>query len=217
MAEIKKTESGVIEIGYTPSMFGEPLRLCLAAAAIIGVLYLLGVLPYYGIHFKILKFKFKISAVFIKKVLLWALGISSCALAYIILLIKTTRVQINPIIVKLDRGIVIRTTDALDLVHVRDFEVKRSLVDMFFGVRKIILMSKDITHPTLILRGVPVEVADEIFNFISMQSTENIVAWRKARDYQRDKHRLEKGAEPTDETPFNANAGMPGIDDSDDK
>jgi membrane protein YdbS with pleckstrin-like domain len=63
-----------------------------------------------------------------------------------------------------EEGILLRTTNRIDLIDVDDVAVRRSLVGRFVNVGTIVLTSSDKSHPVVALIGIddPLEVAELI-------------------------------------------------------
>jgi len=63
-----------------------------------------------------------------------------------------------------DRGIITRTTDQLELIRVDDIRVRQGLLDRLLGLGDVIVVSTDATDGTLVVRGIdkPHDVAELI-------------------------------------------------------
>jgi membrane protein YdbS with pleckstrin-like domain len=64
----------------------------------------------------------------------------------------------------IDRGILSRTTDQLELIRVDDISVRRSIIDRMVGLGNVIIRSTDASDPELVMRGI--EKADDVAEHI---------------------------------------------------
>ncbi|MCG3178200.1 MAG: hypothetical protein BIFFINMI_00525 [Phycisphaerae bacterium] len=55
----------------------------------------------------------------------------------------------------IDRGLLTRTTDQLELIRVDDISVRQTLIDRLVGLGTVIVRSTDATDPALYIRGIP--------------------------------------------------------------
>jgi uncharacterized membrane protein YdbT with pleckstrin-like domain len=78
-------------------------------------------------------------------VILGALALKKRAVAW---LVTTRRIEI-------ERGVVARRIDTLELWRVRDVEFRQGIAQRLFGVATIVVLSHDEEQPHLELRGVP--------------------------------------------------------------
>jgi membrane protein YdbS with pleckstrin-like domain len=74
------------------------------------------------------------------------------------------RYRLTPQRLFIDRGILSRTTDQLELIRVDDISVRRSIIDRMVGLGNVIVRSTDASDPELTIRGVP--GADEVAEHI---------------------------------------------------
>jgi hypothetical protein len=90
----------------------------------------------------------------------WWLGLALCILGAIspvipIILTKTIRYRISNYRIDVERGLLSKNIDTLELWHVEDIKLHQSLTDRMLGVGRIIIVSHDATTPELVLRDLP--------------------------------------------------------------
>lgn len=72
-----------------------------------------------------------------------------------ILMVKTVRYRISNYRIDLERGLLSKRIDTLELWHVEDIQFYQSLLDRILQVGDITIVSHDDTTPKLVVRGVP--------------------------------------------------------------
>ena len=78
--------------------------------------------------------------------------------------------------IKYSRGIFQRQVDFLEMYRIKDFDQKQSLLMNLLGIMNVRLMTSDISHPMLELKGIPVSnITDVIRQSVEQSRRENRV------------------------------------------
>ena len=84
--------------------------------------------------------------------------------------------EISAVQVKYSRGVFQRKVDFLEMYRIKDFDQEQSLVMRMLGLMHIRLMTSDISHPMLELKGIPISnIADVLRQLIEKSRKENRV------------------------------------------
>ncbi len=76
-------------------------------------------------------------------------------LAYKILYWRMVKYEISSTQIKYSRGVLHIKMDFLEMYRIKDFDQRQSLVMRLLNIMHIKLMTSDITHPVLELKGIP--------------------------------------------------------------
>lgn len=79
-------------------------------------------------------------------------------------------------------GVLNRCTATMDLVKIKDINMKRSLFERLFGIARLEIYSKDKSHPYIVLKGIPKRTAFAMFEKINIFATDTYVEYRRRRD-----------------------------------
>jgi hypothetical protein len=71
------------------------------------------------------------------------------------ILTKTIRYRVSNYRIDVERGLLSKNIDTLELWHVEDIKLHQSLTDRMLGVGRIVIVSHDATTPELELRDLP--------------------------------------------------------------
>jgi len=95
---------------------------------------------------------------------------------YRILYWRLVRYEISPQQIKYSRGVFQRRIDFLEMYRIKDFDQRQSLVMNMLGIMHIRLMTSDISHPILEMKGIPKSnIADVLRDLIEQSRRENRV------------------------------------------
>jgi uncharacterized membrane protein YdbT with pleckstrin-like domain len=107
---------------------------------------------------------------------LLVLIIPSMIILYRILYWKLVSYEISPQQIKYTRGILHRRIDFLEMYRVKDFDQRQSLIMNILGIMHIRLMTSDISHPMLEMKGIPTSnIADVLRALVEQSRKENRV------------------------------------------
>jgi hypothetical protein len=87
----------------------------------------------------------------------WLIGIGAGFVVGVwpVIVVKTVRYRISNYRIDLERGLLSKRIDTLELWHVEDIQFYQSLLDRILQVGDITIVSHDDTNPKLVLKGVP--------------------------------------------------------------
>lgn len=86
------------------------------------------------------------------------------------------RYEISPQQIKYARGIFQRQVDFLEMYRIKDFDQRQSLIMNILGIMHIRLMTSDISHPMLELKGIPKSnIVDVLRELIEQSRKDNRV------------------------------------------
>jgi uncharacterized membrane protein YdbT with pleckstrin-like domain len=68
---------------------------------------------------------------------------------------RLVRYEISPEQIKYTRGVLQRKIDFLEMYRIKDFDQRQSLIMNMLGIMHIRLMTSDISHPMLEIKGIP--------------------------------------------------------------
>ena len=95
-------------------------------------------------------------------------------LLYKILYWRLVRYEISQQQIKYTRGVFQRKTDFLEMYRIKDFDQRQSFVMNLLGIIHIRLMTSDISHPMLEIKGIPrSNIADVLRELIEQSRKEN--------------------------------------------
>ena len=89
-------------------------------------------------------------------ILLLAMTLPGMVILYRIIYWRQVKYEISREQIRYSRGIWHRQTDFLEMFRIKDFDQRQTLPMQMLGVMHIRLMTSDITHPVLELKGIPV-------------------------------------------------------------
>jgi uncharacterized membrane protein YdbT with pleckstrin-like domain len=113
---------------------------------------------------------------------------------YLIVVAKTTSIDIGNINLGMSRGVFVRDRDALDLTGITDFQKERTMLDMMLGISRLNIMSRDKTHPVLKLRGVSNKDADLVYDHLVAYSNRSMVEYVQGHQ-ERSKYNKQRGSQ----------------------
>ena len=91
------------------------------------------------------------------------MSLPTMAIIYRIIYWRRVRYEISSNQIKFSRGVLNRQGDFLEMYRIKNFDQKQSLIMRIFSIMHLRLMTSDISHPILELKGIPVSnVADVI-------------------------------------------------------
>lgn len=122
---------------------------------------------------------------FLKSLSLLALGLTLSLALYLILLMKTTRLELGKVNLNISKGLFLRREDALNITAIQDVRKERSLLDMLLGLSKVIVFSKDPTDPKLKIRGLAQADADLFYEHVVLYSNRNMVEFMQGQSERR--------------------------------
>lgn len=134
--------------------------------------------------------KTNISAEILQKLIYSIMIILTAYALYYILKTLTTSFSLNYKYIEYSHGVVVRSQDTVDMVVVKDQELKQGLYERILGLATITVMSTDITHPVLKMMGLPKKEADEALEFLRLYSSRSIVDYRMTQDMKRSKGKM---------------------------
>lgn len=109
-------------------------------------------------------------------IILSALILPILILTYRMLYWRSIRYDISPQQIKYARGIFQRKVDFLEMYRIKDFDQRQSFIMNLLGIMHIRLMTSDISHPMLELKGIPrSNIADVLRDLIEQSRKENRV------------------------------------------
>jgi len=86
------------------------------------------------------------------------------------------RYEISPEQIKYTRGVLQVKIDFLEMYRIKDFDQRQSLIMSMLGIMHIRLMTSDISHPMLVMKGIPKSnIADVLRELIEQSRRENRV------------------------------------------
>ena len=89
---------------------------------------------------------------------------------------RTVQYEISMEQIKFTRGIFQRKVDFLEMYRIKDFHQQQSLLMRMLGLMHIRLMTSDISHPMLELKGIPnSNIADVLRQLVERSRKENRV------------------------------------------
>jgi uncharacterized membrane protein YdbT with pleckstrin-like domain len=89
---------------------------------------------------------------------------------------RSIRYEISPQQIKYARGIFQRQVDFLEMYRIKDFDQRQSFLMNLLGIMHIRLMTSDISHPMLELKGIPrSSIAEVLRQLIEKSRKENRV------------------------------------------
>lgn len=98
-----------------------------------------------------------------------------------------TSYRVDEASLSIETGILSRNTDNIDMGDIKDFEVKRSLIDLLTGLSNIHLHSTDKTHPKYTMRGISIKNSITASEFIRLNSYNSYAGHTQALDAQKRK------------------------------
>lgn len=101
---------------------------------------------------------------------------------YYVILAKTTEFKLNFRCLQVESGVLNRTLDTIDLVSIKDQVIERPLLFRFLGLSRLIVISKDQTHPTLKISAVDSQKATLFFDYIRQNAYQNATEYWVAKD-----------------------------------
>jgi uncharacterized membrane protein YdbT with pleckstrin-like domain len=107
---------------------------------------------------------------------LLVLIIPSMIILFRILYWNLVSYEISPEQIKYTRGILQRRIDFLEMYRIKDFDQRQSLIMNMLGMMHIRLMTSDISHPMLEMKGIPTSnIADVLRALVEQSRKENRV------------------------------------------
>ena len=89
---------------------------------------------------------------------------------------RMVKYEISDSRIKYTRGIFQRQVDFLEMYRIKDFDQKQSLLMNLLGIMNVRLMTSDISHPMLEMKGIPVSnITDVIRQSVEQSRRENRV------------------------------------------
>jgi uncharacterized membrane protein YdbT with pleckstrin-like domain len=89
---------------------------------------------------------------------------------------RLVRYEISPEQIKYTRGVLQRKIDFLEMYRIKDFDQRQSLIMNMLGIMHIRLMTSDISHPMLEIKGIPKSnIAEVLRELIEQSRKENRV------------------------------------------
>ena len=129
----------------------------------LGQFFIMGVIIAVSMHFEVL-------------LGLFVLTIPSMIILYRILYWSLVSYEISPEQIKYTRGILQRRIDFLEMYRIKDFDQRQSLIMNMLGIMHIRLMTSDISHPMLEMKGIPTSnIADVLRALVEQSRKENRV------------------------------------------
>ena len=129
----------------------------------LGQFFIMGVIIAVSMHFEVL-------------LGLFVLTIPSMIILYRVLFWKLVSYEISPEQIKYTRGILQRKIDFLEMYRVKDFDQRQSLIMNMLGIMHIRMMTSDISHPMLEMKGIPTSnIADVLRALVEQSRKENRV------------------------------------------
>jgi hypothetical protein len=104
---------------------------------------------------------------------------------YYILLTKTESFSLTNKYIEYGHGIFNRSQDTVDLLVVKDQEMKQNLFEMLLGLARIKVISSDITHPELIIWGLSKKDALATLEHLRVYSIRNYTDYRLTQDMKK--------------------------------
>ena len=97
-------------------------------------------------------------------------------ITYRMLFWRSISYKISPQQIKYGRGVFLRQVDFLEMYRIKDFDQHQSFLMNLIGIMHIRLMTSDISHPMLELKGIPKSnIADILRELIEQSRKENRV------------------------------------------
>ncbi len=104
------------------------------------------------------------------------ISIPALIMLYRIIFWRMVKYEIATDQIKYSRGIFQRRVDFLEMFRIKDFDQQQSLTMRILGIMHIRLMTSDISHPMLELKGIPVSnITDVIRGLVEKARKENSV------------------------------------------
>lgn len=109
-------------------------------------------------------------------ILLIGISLPLLIIIYRIIYWRCIKYEITTDQIKYSRGVFNRQVDFLEMYRIKDFDQKQSLIMSILGIMHIRLMTSDISHPMLELKGIPVSnITDVIRQLVEESRKENRV------------------------------------------
>jgi uncharacterized membrane protein YdbT with pleckstrin-like domain len=175
---------------------GQFFKLLLGALVIAGAIYALNNYPK-QISKKIHKKSVVIKMTYLPDIIEGIAAASLLYMIYIVLITKTTKLEVGRVNFVFTHGIFDRKKDALDITGIQDFTQEQNLFDMVLGVSTFTIISKDKTNPNLVLRGIGKSDGLALFEHINVYSNKNIVKYVQS---QSDRENYRKKFHPNSES-----------------
>ena len=109
-------------------------------------------------------------------ILLIGISLPALMMFYRIIYWRRIKYELTTNQIKYGRGVLSRRVDFLEMYRIKDFDQKQSLIMNILGIMHIRLMTSDISHPMLELKGIPVSnITDVIRQLVEKSRKENRV------------------------------------------
>lgn len=104
---------------------------------------------------------------------------------YYVALTKTESFTLTNRYIEYNHGILTRTHDTVDLLIVKDQEMKQNLLEMIIGIAKLKVTSSDVTHPELIIWGLSKKDALATLEHLRVHTIRNYTDYRINQDIKK--------------------------------
>lgn len=111
--------------------------------------------------------------------------VSIIMLIHYVLDAKMTKFSVNFNFIEIKKGILNQSVDTIEMVKVRDQTLEKPIHLRVLGLCKLIVLSKDDTHPTLNMTAVNTKHAELFMNFIRRNSYGSATEFWVAKDRRR--------------------------------
>ena len=109
-------------------------------------------------------------------IILMGISLPTLMMLYRIIYWRRIKYELTTNQIKYSRGVLSRRVDFLEMYRIKDFDQKQSLIMNILGIMHIRLMTSDISHPMLELKGIPVSnITDVIRQLVEKSRKENRV------------------------------------------
>lgn len=176
-----------------PTLRGRFFEIFLSLGVAIYLIYLLKQIPPYGMWLDQL-IGLKIKFLHIKlsyATLAWPLKIiaslASFYAFFVFLQQKLTKYKLTDLFIERTHGVINRASDSTDLVSIKDQRLSRTLLDRVLGISRLLIISKDVTDPEMMIKGISSSDAQKIINFLRKYAFQNYTEWRIHKEKQNEK------------------------------
>lgn len=113
---------------------------------------------------------------------LFLMGLSIGYIIWVYLYQKMSSYSLNERNITYRRGVININDDSTDLTHIQDYKLSRNFAERLMGLSRVLVISRDKTHPEMLLTGLRKDDCEKLINFLRKYAFNSYVDFRVARD-----------------------------------
>lgn len=104
---------------------------------------------------------------------------------FVVLEQRMTYYHLNDLNLIYTRGVITHQSDSTDLIDIRDHKLTRTIHDRILGLSRVKVISKDLTDPEMLIKGITAQEGQNLINFLRRYAYQNYTEMRIAQEKQK--------------------------------